>query len=237
MFIIIFTDSMFATDAKSTLFWLENLAHGAILPNVDAATGATMAWPTDHKEQTHRKIVEAAAAAFRQHGVADVGIADVMRKAGLTHGGFYAHFPSKRELVAEVTDLMAERRAATAKAVAGRAPEERLAAIADHYLTSQHREHPESGCMIAAIGCELARADGAASEGFAANIAAWLCLLADCAPAADPDVRRSQAVGAYAAMIGGMILARGVDDSHAADRILADVRAFLRSALADQVAP
>jgi TetR/AcrR family transcriptional repressor of nem operon len=187
-----------------------------------------MPWQEDHKEQTHQRILDAAAAAFREHGVAGIGIADIMRRAGLTHGGFYAHFKSKDELVAEVLGAMAARRARTAEAVAERPSDEKLMAVAEAYLTSRHREHPESGCMIAAIGGELARMAGPAKQSFGGNIRAWLDQLAEYAPADGADARRQQATGTYAAMIGGMILARGVEDPHEADRILADVRAFLQ---------
>src|SRR5579864_9566650 len=111
-----------------------------------------MPWQADHKERTRRRIIEAAAAAFRERGIAGIGIADIMQRAGLTHGGFYAHFKSKDELLAEVQGIMAVRRARTAEAVAERPRDEKLMAVAAAYLTSRHREHPESGCMIAAIG-------------------------------------------------------------------------------------
>lgn len=191
-----------------------------------------MPWQADHKERTRARIVEAAAAAFRERGIGGIGIADVMRRAGLTHGAFYAHFASKEELVAEMQRLVTEsRRARVASALSERAQHEKLTAFAEIYLSSRHREHPESGCMIASLGGELARAEGPARQRFDANIRAWLEQITDYAPARGAEARRRQATGAYAAMIGGMILARGVEDPHAADRILADVRDFLREAL------
>ena len=191
-----------------------------------------MPWQADHKEQTRARIVESAAAAFREHGIGGVGIADVMRRAGLTHGAFYAYFASKEELVAEMQRLVTEsRRARVASALGERAQHEKLMTFAETYLSSRHREHPESGCMIASLGGELARGEGPARQRFDANICAWLDQLTDYAPARGTETRRRQATGAYAAMIGGMILARGVEDPHTADRILADVRDFLRDAL------
>jgi len=191
-----------------------------------------MPWQADHREQTRARIVEAAAAAFREHGIDGIGIADLMRRAGLTHGAFYAYFASKDELVAEMERLVTEaRRTRVAAALSERAQHEKLMAFADMYLSSRHREHPESGCMFASLGGELARAEGPVRLRFDANIRAWLKQLTDYAPARGAEIRRQQATGAYAAMIGGMILARGVEDPHTADRILADVRDFLRSAL------
>jgi TetR/AcrR family transcriptional repressor of nem operon len=191
-----------------------------------------MPWQADHKEQTRARIIDAAAAAFREHGISGVGIVDIMRRAGLTHGAFYAYFASKEELVAEMQRLVTEsRRARVASALDERAQHEKLMAFAESYLSSRHREHPESGCMIASLGGELARGEGPARQRFDANIRAWLDQLTKYAPARGAKARRQQATGAYAAMIGGMILARGVTDPHTADRILADVGDFLREAL------
>jgi TetR/AcrR family transcriptional regulator, transcriptional repressor for nem operon len=198
-----------------------------------------MPWQADHKEETRARIVAVAADSFRQHGIDGIGIADLMRRAGLTHGAFYTYFASKEALVAEMQRRVTEsRRARVASAVAERPQQEKLMAFTELYLSSRHREHPESGCMIASLGGELTRAEGEARRRFDANIRAWLDQLADYAPAAAPEARRRQATGAYAAMIGGMILARGVEDPHIADRILADIRDFLRAALgADAPAP
>ena len=182
------------------------------------------------KSETHRRIVEAAAAALRERGVSGIGVAELMREAGLTHGGFYAHFKSKDELVAEaLAHTSAASRAAMAETAAGAPPGEALLAVADAYLTSRHREHPERGCAIAALAGEILRQDGAARQRLSANIGALLARLATYAPAAGEDERRRQATGTFAAMLGGLILARGVGDPNEADRILAEVRAFLRS--------
>jgi TetR/AcrR family transcriptional repressor of nem operon len=191
-----------------------------------------MPWRSEHKLQTRQKILEAAAAAFRARGAAGVGLADVMREAGLTHGGFYAHFKSKDSLVAAALQTVnAARIARFNEAVADRRPCSGLDAAIDIYLTSRHREHPESGCTIATLGSELAREHGSARHQISENAEAWLDAFADHAPAAAASGRARQATGAFAAMIGGLILARIVEDSHASDDILADVRAFLHDAL------
>jgi TetR/AcrR family transcriptional repressor of nem operon len=187
-----------------------------------------MPWQPGHKERTRQRILETAAAAFRAHGIAGVGIADIMQRAGLTHGGFYAHFESKEALLAEEV----QRVGGAPKIPAECRPDEKLAAITEAYLSSRHREHPESGCLIPTLGCELARTGGAPKRSFDAHIRARLDRLASYAPASGAAARRRQATGALAAMVGGMILARGVEGSDAGDQILADVRAFLADALA-----
>ncbi|HXZ02956.1 MAG TPA: TetR/AcrR family transcriptional regulator [Stellaceae bacterium] len=191
-----------------------------------------MARAKHHKQATHQRILETAAAAIRARGLAGIGIAELMQEAGLTHGGFYAHFESKDALIAEVLSLASgAARQAMSETAAAAPPGEALIAVADAYLTTRHREHPERGCVVAALGSEIAREPGAARQRLSDAIIARLDRLAELAPAGDDAGRRRQAIGAFAAMVGGLILARGVEDADAADRILADVRAFLRASL------
>src|SRR5258707_2973820 len=110
--------------------------------------------------KTRERIVTAAAAEFRQHGIAATGLADLMKAAGLTHGGFYRHFASKDQLVAEACSAaiasMTQRVASNASRKRGRKGLE--TAVAD-YLSTAHRDNPRDGCPLAALGSELARAD------------------------------------------------------------------------------
>jgi TetR/AcrR family transcriptional regulator, transcriptional repressor for nem operon len=190
-----------------------------------------MPWSRDHKAQTREKIIDAAAAAFRARGAGSVALSDVMKEAGLTHGGFYAHFKSKDDLIAAALKSVNEVRLARFDDAPARSGASKLDAAVDVYLTSRHREHPEDGCTIATLGSELARVNGKARAQIDANARAWLAAFADCAPGSTQACRSREATGAFAAMIGGLILARAVEDPHESDRILADVRAFLHAAL------
>jgi len=144
-----------------------------------------MPWSKDHKTQTRKKIVDAAAASFRAHGAAGVGLADVMHEAGLTHGGFYAHFKSKDDLIAAALKSVNETRLSRFDEVAAaRAKGSGLDLAVDTYLSSRHREHPESGCVIATLGRELARERGSARHQIGENARAWLERFAQNAPAA-----------------------------------------------------
>ena len=191
-----------------------------------------MPWSKDHKDATRRRIVEAASAAFRGRGVAGVGVAEVMKSAGLTHGGFYAHFASKEDLVSEAVDAAARQtRERLAHAAGKAAPDARLAAIAAAYLSTSHRRHPEDGCPVAAMASELARDDGAAGEAFARAVRerlSWLEEQDRDRPAAE---RRRRAAGAYATMVGALTLARALGDDGEAESYLARVRHFLDEAL------
>jgi TetR/AcrR family transcriptional repressor of nem operon len=192
-----------------------------------------MAWKRNHKEHTRQRIVDAAAAAFRTHGISGIGVADTMRRAGLTHGGFYSHFQSKDDLAADaIAEVNAQRMTLFEKMVTDASSRRPLDAVINGYLSSRHREHPESGCFIACLGSELAREQGPARAQMSKSVASWLSLFSRHAPAADAPSKRRQATGMFAAMIGGMIMSRVVEDPHEADQILADVRRFLVEALA-----
>src|SRR5580704_5263897 len=114
-----------------------------------------MPWPEAHKRETRERIVETAAAAFREGGTA-VGVGDVMTRAGLTHGGFYAHFASKDDLLAAALAHASGETIAALDRLDSAASHD-LASAIDAYLSPAHLAHPERGCPIAAIGPELAR--------------------------------------------------------------------------------
>ena len=192
-----------------------------------------MPWSKAHKEETHRRIVETAAAALRRQGLAGIGVAELMRAAALTHGGFYAHFPSKEALIAEALAHAGEQSQRWYGAVAATAAAEaKLQKIVDAYLTPRHCAHPEQGCAVAALGGEVAREGGAVGEVLRRSIEEQLDLLARLAPGGDRKARERQAIGAFAAMIGGLILARGIGEGRESERLLAELRAFLHQALA-----
>jgi TetR/AcrR family transcriptional repressor of nem operon len=192
-----------------------------------------MARTGERKQKTHERIVEAAAEAYRRFGLYGIGAADIMKRAGLTHGGFYAHFPSKDALVSEAVALAGSTvRSEFAKTAATAAPPDRLLAIAEAYLSSRHREHPESGCPVAALASELVRESAGVRQSFAGGIAALLDGLARTVDSEDAALRRRLANGAFAAMVGGVILSRALENSNDSDRLLEDVREFLRGALA-----
>src|SRR5215469_8054469 len=117
-----------------------------------------MSWPKEHKQATRQRIVEAAAAAFRERGVADVGVAEIMRRSGLTHGGFYAHFDSKDDLIAAALDHAATQVTSMLETAAKmRLGPFQLLYVALTYLSPPHLNDPESGCPVAALRPEIAR--------------------------------------------------------------------------------
>src|SRR5262245_40936120 len=120
-----------------------------------------MPWPQDHKSRTRRRIVQDAAAAFRAGGTARVRVEDIMARAGLTHGGFYAHFSSKDDVLRESLDYASgQTLEMLSKPLAGTPAADRFRAVVDAYLSPTHVAHPEVGCPLASLGPEIARAGG-----------------------------------------------------------------------------
>jgi TetR/AcrR family transcriptional repressor of nem operon len=156
-----------------------------------------------------------------------------MQRAGLTHGGFYAHFPSKDVLVAEAVEYAGEETISTLGGKARDAGDARsILDVADAYLSPGHLAHPEQGCPVATLGPELVRTPRRSRRTFAAGIKQRLQWLGERIPkTVRHDVRQQQATAALACMVGGVILARALDEKESL-RVLDDCRAFLRQSLA-----
>src|ERR1700676_2876312 len=111
-------------------------------------------------EETRKRIVEMAADEFRQHGIATSGIADLMAAVGLTHGGFYRHFESKEQLVAEATAAALDTLLDTlASAASGKKGRNGLKAVSAAYVCTEHRDNSRDSCPLAALGSELTSSD------------------------------------------------------------------------------
>jgi|HubBroStandDraft_1064217.scaffolds.fasta_scaffold187712_2 TetR/AcrR family transcriptional regulator, transcriptional repressor for nem operon len=194
-----------------------------------------MAWPKQRKRETRQRIVGAAAEAFRKSGIESVGVDEVMARAGLTHGGFYAHFRSKDELVADAMAHASAEMGDIFETPAGsgrfeaRTPS--IADVAKFYLSTEHWSRAEHGCPVAALGPEIARAGGGARRKVVAELRQRIKkLFARTPPSLSPQARKAQASGALACMVGGMIVARTMQGKEGVE-FLADCRKFLQTAL------
>src|SRR5262249_34205817 len=187
-----------------------------------------MPYTKAHKARTHAHIVRAAAQAFRREGVHTMAIPRLMGEAGLTHGGFYAHFASKDALVAEACstalDDIGQR---LIEAVQSVPPDERPRLGVRWYLSPTHRDTPELGCAIPAMGSEIARESPQVREAFTAGLERYAGQLAEVLPGPEHGhARRADVLQLLAGMAGAVLVARAVDDAALSDRILLDAREF-----------
>src|SRR5262245_12700432 len=126
-----------------------------------------MRYSKEHKQETHERIVRKASVRLREKGAHGVGVADLMKEAGLTHGGFYAHFASREALVIEAFNYAMDRSTERWRKLAeGTPPEKRFAAIVESYLTTIHRDDPGHGCAVPTLGPEIAREGAKARKAF-----------------------------------------------------------------------
>jgi TetR/AcrR family transcriptional repressor of nem operon len=164
------------------------------------------------------RIVASAATQFRQKGFDGVGLDAIMAEAGMTHGGFYRHFGSKDDLVAEAVAHGMSGSDARQAALGS------LSALVAAYLSPEHRDDPGHGCVIAALGCDMARQGKAARGRFTCYVRAQFDRLAGWLVGRAPAERRRQAIATMAGLVGAVVLARAVDDPALSDEILAAAR-------------
>jgi TetR/AcrR family transcriptional repressor of nem operon len=187
-----------------------------------------MRYPATHKASTRRRIVDGASAALRARCVAGVGVADLMRQAGLTHGGFYSHFASKDALVAEAIDAAGEQSMRSLRKVVRRAGDKSaLKALVDAYLSAAHRDGPERGCAFATLAGELARESPAARRVLTVQFEGLLAFLGEHVADRRGVSRRGQAMAVLSCLVGALMLSRAVDDPVTSGEILAAARRHL----------
>jgi TetR/AcrR family transcriptional repressor of nem operon len=168
--------------------------------------------------QQHReRILAAASQLFRERGFDGVSVADVMKAAGLTHGGFYGHFDSKDALIREalVYESPGRRR---------RTDAESAAEYADAYLSTHHRDNRGTGCPIAGVGSEAVRAPADVRAALTKAIRRQIDRFSAASPGTTAASRRRAAIAAYSAMVGAVILARIVDDEELSKEVLGATR-------------
>jgi TetR/AcrR family transcriptional repressor of nem operon len=175
------------------------------------------------------RILDAASTLFREHGFDGVGVADLMKDAGLTHGGFYGHFTSKEELMAQACDRAFARSVAKWSRLCAGADGEPLAAIAHSYLSARHRDHPGTGCAVAALGADLSRQGPTVRRAVTRGVRSLVDALASVVPGTTRSARRRKALAAYASMVGALVLARAVDDEKLSKEVLKAVSASMDS--------
>jgi AcrR family transcriptional regulator len=165
------------------------------------------------KEVTHERIVEVAARAIRRSGYNGTGVADIMKEAGLTHGGFYAHFASREAMLAEAADRAGAEANAVSESIAATVPaEQALQAMMHAYLSQEHIEGIETGCPMAALGSEMPRQAPLVRRAATRRIKEAIDMVARHSPDWGQPEAHEHALVIVAAMVGTLMLARAVDD-------------------------
>jgi TetR/AcrR family transcriptional regulator, transcriptional repressor for nem operon len=175
----------------------------------------------DGKHQTHRRIVSSASRLMRRHGLTRASVMDVMRGAGLTVGGFYAHFRSKRAMDLEVLEqTFDEVRARSDARLADAAGLDRLERAVGHYLSASHRDRPEDGCPLPSVVADLAHADPELRLALGRFFDRWADRLSPHAPAMAHASARERALATIALCVGGVTIARALRGQPLSDELL-----------------
>ncbi len=194
-----------------------------------------MRYTTEHKVETHARIVKKASARLREKGAHGIGVADLMREAGLTHGGFYSHFESRDALVIEAFTYAMDRSIENWRKIATeKPPAERFETLVTRYLTPAHRDSPGQGCAVPSLGADIARENPKTRKAFAAKLEKMIEMMAANLPDSGPKAARRQAMASLSTMIGALLMSRIAGTGDLSDDIL---RAGRDAALAVSAVP
>src|SRR5258705_5346533 len=188
-----------------------------------------MGYAKAQRAKTHERIVKLASKRFREEGLAGIGIAELMKEAGLTVGGFYKHFDSRDHLVAEAVNSAFggwKRRVEAAKSSGPPVSYEKLI---DEYLNEAHRDNPGTGCAFSALAPEIARSDKRTRALTSEQVRNDIQLIATLLPGRDKRTARSRAILIFSALVGAMSIARAVSNEALSREILETVGGLLKN--------
>lgn len=189
--------------------------------------------PTPKKQETHDRIVRTAAAAIRKHGFQGISVADLMKEAGLTHGGFYAHFESRDAMLAEALDEAAnDSLGRLSKVTDGVKPEDALETLVEHYLSDRAVEAVDRGCTLAALGSETTRQSPEIRKVATRRVRELVDLIERQMTGWGKSTRHDDAMAVLSTMLGALLIARVVDDP----KLSKDVRASAKRMVTRKVA-
>ena len=183
--------------------------------------GSSVKLSAENVQVNRTRILDAASRLFREHGLDQVSVAEVMRAAGLTHGGFYNHFASKDALVAAALSHRSE------EAQLSRGRDTAVHAYADAYLSAKHRDDRATSCFFSSLGTEASRLPRQARHELTASLQRQVDRFRPSSSGDGSDAQRRAALAAWSTMVGAMVLARLVDDPALSDEILAASRTSL----------
>jgi TetR/AcrR family transcriptional repressor of nem operon len=180
-----------------------------------------MRYDEGHRRRIHSRIVENASYGLRQNGAEGLSVVDLMKLAGLTHGGFYNHFDSRAALVGEAIAFAMDQMTARWKKLAdGKANGDRFEALIADYVSPRHRDDPKQGCALPTLAADVARSSQSERRAFASKLEKMIDVFAELLPNEAPQQARQIATGAIATMVGSIVLSRAVGAGKLSDGIL-----------------
>ncbi len=177
--------------------------------------------------ETRTRIIDMASKLFREKGFDGIGVADLMKSAGLTHGGFYGHFDSKEALMTEAAACALEKSAESWHRMLERKPTDPLGTVVSSYLSTKHRDHPGAGCLIAAAGPDISRLGTPVRHSVTQGIRKQLAIIGNLLPSRSKAAKEKKALVAYSSMVGALLLSRTVEDPELSEAILQAVSASI----------
>ena len=191
-----------------------------------------MRYSESHKQETHERLVKIGARMLREKGPDGFAVAELMAEAGLTHGGFYAHFESKEACIAEATrEIFTQMGRRTAKHVEGLPPRHALATVIDLYVSPYHRDNAGDGCPVTSLNSEMPRQPQAVRDAFDAGVKMMVTGMKKRLADAHIDDAESLAPAVLAAMVGAVSMSRAVSDKTLSDELLVAARNGIKTRL------
>jgi TetR/AcrR family transcriptional regulator, transcriptional repressor for nem operon len=191
-----------------------------------------MRYSESHKQETHEKLVKIAAEMLREKGPEGFAVAELMEEAGLTHGGFYAHFESKEACVAEaLREIFAQLSQRVERAIEGLPPRHALATIIDIYVSQKHRDNPADGCPVTSLNSDMPRQPQAIRDVFDKGVKSMVATMKKRLAAAHIKDAESLAPAVLSAVVGAVALSRAVDDKTLSDELLVAARDGIKARL------
>jgi TetR/AcrR family transcriptional repressor of nem operon len=177
----------------------------------------------EQSAENKERVIEVAGRLFRERGFDGIGVADLMKEAGLTHGGFYKQFESKEDLMAQATEraLLAAMESWQAAAEGSERP---LDGLLNWYVSPLHRDSPGLGCVLTALGPEASRQGDGVRNAITAGVRRFVDVLKRCVPEDTAAARRERALATLSSMVGAVVLARAVNDETLSRDLLRSVR-------------
>lgn len=175
------------------------------------------------------RILEVASRLFRERGLDGVGVADLMQEAGLTHGGFYGHFASKEDLMAQACTRTFANSAGKWAKLCARDDGKAVSAIAKSYLSRRNRDDPGGGCAVPTVAVEAPRHGVKVRHAVSEGVRSLVDVMARAVPGKSRAVKRKKALATFASMVGAVVLARAVHDAELSDEILSAVSASIEA--------